>query len=56
VPICSSTCGAKIFVLSLVTDLGFPLLCIFHPLAVKFVLIDNKIWFLRSEVTCAPGD
>jgi hypothetical protein len=28
------------------SDLGFPLLSIFHPLAMKFILIGNKIWSL----------
>jgi hypothetical protein len=44
VPICASTC-TEIFILSLVSNLGFPLLSIFHPLAVKFISID-KIWSL----------
>jgi hypothetical protein len=39
VPICAAT-YAKIFILSLIlSDLGFPLLSIFHPLAVKFILV-----------------
>jgi hypothetical protein len=43
VSICESGC-AKIVILSLiVNDFRFNLLPIFHPLAVKFVLIDNKI-------------
>jgi hypothetical protein len=47
------TC-AKIYILSLtVGDLGFPLSFIFHTLAVKFILLNNKIWSLQSEVTWA---
>jgi hypothetical protein len=38
VPLCSSTC-LKLFILSLILNyLRFPLLSIFHTLAVKFVL------------------
>jgi hypothetical protein len=49
--ICASA-KAKIFILSLiVSDLGSPLLFIFHPLAVKFVLEYKKVWSLQSEVT-----
>jgi hypothetical protein len=55
-PICASTC-AKIFILLLiVNDFPFHLLSIFHPLAVKFVLINNIICSLESEVTWAMGD
>jgi hypothetical protein len=53
VPISAWTC-AKIFILSLViNDFHFPLLSIFHPFAMKFVLFHNKIWSLWSEVTWA---
>jgi hypothetical protein len=50
VPICVSAC-TKVFILSLfVIDLGFYLLSVFNSLAVKFVLVYNKIWSLWSEV------
>jgi hypothetical protein len=39
-----------------VNDFHFPLLSIFHPLAVNLVLIDKKIWSLGSEVTWALED
>jgi hypothetical protein len=53
VPICAST-YAKIFIVSLtVSDLCFPLLSIFHPLDMKFVLVYNKTWSFRSEVIWA---
>jgi hypothetical protein len=56
VPTCAST-SPKIFILSLtVNDFHFPLLYVFHPLAVKFDLIDNKMWSLQSEVTWALED
>jgi hypothetical protein len=46
VPICAATCD-KIFILLLIgSDLCFPLLSIFHPLAVKFILVYTKIWYL----------
>jgi hypothetical protein len=54
VPLCASTC-TKIFILSLVNDFHFPLLSIFHLLAMK-LLINNKIWSVWNEVTWALGD
>jgi hypothetical protein len=49
VPICVSAC-TKTFILSFtVNDFHYPFLSIFHSLPVKLVLIDNKIWSLRSE-------
>jgi hypothetical protein len=45
------------FILPLtVNDIPFPLLSVFHPLAVKFILIDNKIWSLGSNVTSTMED
>jgi hypothetical protein len=56
VPICASIC-VKIFILSLIVNyFRVPLLSIFNPLAVKFALMDNKIWSLRSEVKWALED
>lgn len=54
-PICASTC-TKLFVFSLTLNhFNFFLLSIFHHLAVKFALVENKIWSLCSVVTLCIG-
>jgi hypothetical protein len=51
VSISAWTC-AKIFIL-ITCYLGVPLLSMFHLIAVKFILVYNKIWSLWNEVTWA---
>jgi hypothetical protein len=46
----------NIYFISYCKYFPFSFLCMFHPLAVKFTLINNKVWSLRSEVTWTLED